>query len=134
MSAQKLDLTIYDNDTYTLELSVKDGTTVSNTVAQTLPPLVLTGYAALLQLRRPTGELLAELSTPGLAGHSGQGIVITDAANGAISVTFGPTFCTPALLALKIVDYDLILIDALGAPHRYMYGKLMALKGVSRVV
>lgn len=134
MSAQKLDITLYDNDTLRIALTLKQGVTVSHANTAALPPLPLTGYHALLQARNPeNGDLLGEISTPALQGHVGTGIVIADPANGQLTLTFLPAFTTPSLLLLKIVDYDMVVIDPQGAPYRVMYGKLTTLKGVARV-
>lgn len=134
MAAQKLDLTLYDNDTLTLRLSLRTGTARSPAETALLPPLVLTGWGAILQIRKPLppNDLIAELSTPGLAGHTGVGIDISTRTDGDMTLTFDAAIVTPAFVAMKQAEYDLVLVHPSGKPYRVMTGAITARRGITR--
>ena len=135
MPAQKLDLTLYDNDTLTLRLSIKSGTAKTPNEALRLPEFRLDGWGALLQIRKSAAspDLLAEISTPGLTGHTGEGIEVSEPHCGELVLTFSHTLVTEAMLLAKTCEYDLLLIHPSGRPYRTMFGTIMAKRGVSRL-
>lgn len=135
MPAQKLDLTLYDNDTLTLRLSIKSGTAKTPNEALRLPEFELDGWGALLQIRKSAAstELLAEISTPALPGHTGSGIEVSEPRCGELVLTFSHTLVTDAMLLAKTCEYDLLLIHPSGRPYRTMFGFIMAKRGVSRL-
>ena len=135
MAAQRLDIHVYDNDTTGIFITLRSGVARSVREVTAMPSFDLAGWGALLQVRRSASDekLLAELSTPSLAGHSGMGVEIVDPMEGTLSVTFSPLVITKDLLAIGKAEYDLLLIHPEGMPYRVMFGALIAKRGVSRI-
>ena len=135
MAAQRLDIHVYDNDTTGIFISLRSGAARAAREVSALPSFDLSGWGALLQVRRSASDekLLTELSTPSLAGHSGVGVEIVDPVKGSLSVTFSPPVITNDLLAIGKAEYDLLLIHPEGMPYRVMFGSLIAKRGVSRI-
>lgn len=135
MPAQKLDLVLYDNDTLTWRLSIRSGSARTAAEAAKLPAFDLTGWGAVLQIRKSAAadEVLAEISTPALPGHVGTGIEIDAPGEGGLVLTFAHSLVTPAFIQAKAGMYDLLLIHPEGRPYRVMYGAANAVRGITRL-
>lgn len=135
MPAQEYSFKLYDNDTLTLRLSIRSGTARTAAEAAKLPAFDLTGWGAVLQVRKNAAseELLAEISTPNLPGHVGAGIDIEAPAEGDLVLTFPHWLVTPAFFKAKAGEYDLVLIHPEGQPYRVMYGLVTPSRGITRL-